>query len=142
EDAIANGMSCVFVDYAKVDPHTVDASGVMRRKSVAEERASGARPYCIQVPGRDAIAIYSAMVDGVEEFGHVRFRESYKRVEGFIEVSIEQVRVLTRDPIQDEEGNVIGFDSPRYELWEAEVAGAGSTTTQGWKKVEEGWLSL
>lgn len=144
EDAIANGISFVFVDYARTDPDTVDASGVPRRKTIAEERASGARPYAIMVPARDAIAVYSAMINGIEEFVHVRFREFYKRVDGFAEVLVEQVRVLTRDPIIGDDGLVIGFDHPRFELWEAEARSATSTRARptGMKKVAEGPISL
>ena len=139
EDAIANGLSFVFVDYAKTDPNMVDASGRVRRKSVAEERQAGARPYAIMVPARDAIAVYSAMINGVEEFVHVRFREFFKRVEGFVEVVVEQVRVLTRDPILDESGMIAGFGHPRYELWESERGGPGTSTM---KKVDEGEITL
>lgn len=145
EDAIANGVSYVFVDYARTDPETVDASGMTRRKTLAEERASGARPYAIMVPARDAIAVYSAMINGVEEFVHVRFREFFKRVDGFTEVMVEQVRVLTRDPIMNNEGLIVGFDHPRFELWEAEArsaVSAKSRSTVEMKKVAEGPISL
>ncbi len=144
QDAIANGMSCVFVDYTRTDPNTIDASGIPRRKTLHEERASGARPYAILVPAIDAIAIYSAMVNGVEEFVHVRFREFSKRVDGFNEVMVEQIRVLTRDPIMSDEGLLLGFDHPRFELWEAV---APSTVTsrakaQEFKKIDEGPISI
>lgn len=144
EDAIANGLSFVFVDYAQTNPETVDASGRSRRKTLAEERASGARPYAIMVPARDAIAVYSAMINGIEEFVHVRFRELFKRVDGFNEVTVEQVRVLTRDPITDEAGLIIGFDHPRYELWEASQVSSVSSRAKpnGMKKIAEGQISL
>ena len=96
------------------------------------------------VPARDAIAVYSAMINGVEEFVHVRFREYFKRVDGFSEVTVEQVRVLTRDPIIDDKGLVIGFDHPRFELWEAETRAEVSPKARnvGMKKVDEGPITL
>lgn len=141
QDAIANGVSFVFVDYARTDATIVDASGRTRRKTLAEERASGARPYAIMIPATDAIAVYSAMINGVEEFVHIRFREYFKRVDGFNEVVVEQVRVLTRDPILNGEGLVVGFDKPRFELWEASSTFSRSRPAE-FKKVAEGPITL
>jgi len=142
EDAIANAISYVFVDYAQTDPNTIDASGRPRRKTLAEERASGARPYAIMVPARDAIAVYSAIINGVEEFVHVRFREFYKRIDGFNEIMVEQVRVLTRDPIFRDDV-VIGFEPPRFEIWEAKASSIrGTAKPASFKMIQSGPISL
>jgi hypothetical protein len=91
----------------------VDKTPVKEGATVAEERAAGARPYWVRIPATSMIAAYTAMIDGREQFVHVRFEENTVERQGFSEVKKERVRVFNREPLAD------GTWGPAtYELWE------------------------
>lgn len=118
KEAITTGIHWVLVDYAMANPFVTDASGVERRKSVAEERQDGARPYCLLVRPEDVIAVYSGMIAGEEKIVHCRIRECWKERQEWNEIVVEQIRVLNREPIKDTLGNVTGFAEATFTIWE------------------------
>lgn len=121
--AITTGIHWAFVDYASVQPYVVDASGVQRRKSVAEERQEGARPYALLVAPEDVVAIYSGMIAGKEYITHVRMRECFKVRDGeWKEKDVERIRVLNREPILDEAGNIVNYGPATFAIYEREKA--------------------
>ncbi len=116
--AITTGIHWCLVDYASVKPYVIDASGVERRKSVAEERGEGARSYALLIQPEDVIAVYSGMISGKEYITHVRIRESYKIRDEWKEKEVERVRVLDRKPVLDGEGNIIDYEPATFAIYE------------------------
>src|SRR5579875_1102963 len=83
--ALAYGLSGILVDYPRV-------SGL---KTAAAERASGARPYFVEIPAASILGWRSERVNGVEELTQIRFLETIAEPDGpFGDTEIEQVRVL------------------------------------------------
>ncbi|MFD2248927.1 hypothetical protein FHS82_001043 [Pseudochelatococcus lubricantis] len=118
EGGIADGMGAILVDYPQV------GDGI----TLAQERASGARPYWVSIPARSLIAVYTDIIDGKETVTHARIRERSVEREGFGEKTIDRVRVL---------------EPGRWELWQAETTGAaGPGYTSALTKVAEGRSSL
>lgn len=148
DGAMKRGIEWVLVDYAKVDAYTVDASGVRRRKSVLEERQSGARPYAVRIEATDMIAVYSDMINGREEFVHARMKEVFARRKGYLEETVEQIRILNREPYLDEDGNITGYAPATYELYEQVTNPNGTVNTgrtrsaKAWKLVDSGDIAI
>lgn len=115
--AINSVVDWIYVDYTQVDPTTLDASGRLRRKSVSEERQSGARPYWVRVSALEMIAVYSAMIGGVETFVHARMREVFTERDGWGEKEIVQIRELNRELIYDEGGRIVGLAPATWTIW-------------------------
>ena len=82
--AIAKGAHAILVDYS--------ATEVLR--SVKEQNESGARPYWVQVPVDNILALYTETIKGREEIVHVRIAESTVERDGFGEKTTRRVRVL------------------------------------------------
>jgi hypothetical protein len=144
EQAIEYAIDWVYVDYTQTSPNVLDANGVSRRKSVAEERNSGARPYWVRVPATEMIAVYSAVINGNEEFVHCRMMETITERAGWDEVTFTQVRELNREPILDQDGNIIALDNATYRVWRQEdvqVTGK-KVQRQVWTVVDEGEISI
>lgn len=134
KNAINFAIDWIYVDYTRIDPYTVDAQGRSRRKSVVEERQEGARPYWVRVPALEMIAAYSAKIDGVEQFVHCRMLESYIERDGFDEKKTVQVRELSRDPVVNEEGEILGFGPAYFRIWRE--------TSNQWSVVDEGPIAI
>lgn len=106
--SIPNGLDFILVDKTRV------RAGA----TLAEERAAGARPYWLRIPASCMIAAYTAMIDGREQFVHVRFEEErYERDGQFGEKEIERVRVFNRERVVGADGSVT-WSAPTYEVWE------------------------
>jgi len=134
KNAINFAIDWIYVDYTRVDPYTVDAQGRTRRKSVVEERQEGARPYWVRIPAMEMIAAYSAKIDGVEQFVHCRMLETYTERDGFGEKTVTQVRELTRDPVVDEEGTLLGFGPAYFRIWQQ--------VSDQWSVIDEGPIAI
>lgn len=81
---IAKGMHAILVDFPTMQPDVTRA----------DEKAAGARPYWVQIPAQNIIALYTEIQGGCEVVTHVRIRETTIERDGFGEVRVEQVRVL------------------------------------------------
>lgn len=144
-NAMDYGIDWIYVDYTRTNPNIRDASGNVRRKSLAEERQSGARPYWVRVPAREMIAVYSAMIDGEEEFVHCRMREVLTERAGWDEVVITQIREISRDPVMNEDGEIIGYDDAYFRVWqevEQVVEGRVNKKKTVWSIVDEGPITI
>jgi len=97
------------VDWIMVD-YTKDVPANATR---ADEARLGARPYWTRYPASSVLAVYSAQINGGEQFVHVRLSESVTERHGFREVTKERVRVLDREKI---EGG--GYAPATYTVWE------------------------
>lgn len=142
-NAIDYGVDWVFVDYTRTQPTTIDASGKARRKSILEERQSGARPYWVRVSAQEMIAVYSAIVNGVEEFVHCRMKEVYTERVGYDEVEVTQIRELNREILYDEFGNIQGLGDATYILWRENFEKAGNNkSVRSWQMADSGVVQI
>lgn len=104
----------ILVDYSKAP---IDAA---KPRSVAEERAAGFRPYWVHISAERMLAAYSDIIDGVEQFIHVRIREDVTERTQWSEVTKQRVRVLDRLKMDD--GSYAGAT---YQLFEKQTDAAG-----------------
>src|SRR5215207_4686346 len=89
------GLQGILVDYPTMQPGM----------TLADERRSGARPYWVQVPAQNLVAVRVALINGKTVVVHARIRETVKVPDGrFGEKQVEQVRV---------------FEPGHWELWRA-----------------------
>lgn len=142
-NGIAKAIDWIMVDHTKVP------TGATRET----EKKIGARPYWLRIPAEQMIAVYSDMVDGREEFIHARILEPTIERDGYCEVEILRVRVLTRDPIVDIDpitgrDVVIGYQPARFELWERKLEEKTASGRQrskpkvSWEMVDAGLISI
>ncbi len=89
---INSAIDWIMVDYSK------EISDNATRE---QERKTGARPYWVRYPAQNVLAAYTDMINGAEEFVHVRLHEFVTDRAGFSEQSIERVRVLNREKQDD-----------------------------------------
>jgi len=118
ETAVNNGIDWIYVDYTRVNTDVTDPNGTVRRMSVAEERATGARPYWVRVSALEMIAVYTMVVNSVEEFVHCRMLEVTTEREGYEERTVKRIRELNREPVFDDLGNIVGLRPATWVLWE------------------------
>lgn len=84
-DTIAHGLSGVLVEYPK-------AEGA---RSLADERAAGARPYFVRYRHDQILGWRTEKVQGVVKLSQLRLMEAVEEPDGeFGSASVEQVRVL------------------------------------------------
>lgn len=86
---IAKSLEWILVD------HPVVPAGL----TVAQEKALNAKPYWVRCPAERVIAAYSDIIDGKEQWVHVRILEPRIERVGFEEVVVEYVRVYDRPQI-------------------------------------------
>lgn len=128
---IAYAIDWILVDYTKDVP-----AGA----TIAQERAIGVRPYWVALPAQRVLAAYSARIDGIEQFVHVRISEDITERDGYGERTIKQVRILNREPVVPD-----GVDEPTawgpatYEVWRKEKDAAGR---EAWVLADAGDLSI
>ncbi|TGU44647.1 DUF4055 domain-containing protein [Mesorhizobium sp. M2D.F.Ca.ET.145.01.1.1] len=101
-EGIADGLHGILVDFPSM-------SSVM---TLADEKASGVRPYWLHVCADDIIALYTDIIDGVEKVTHVRIKECVIVRDGFGEREVNRVRVLFLDAL----------NKPQWQLWEQQNA--------------------
>ena len=83
---VGKGLSHILVDF----PRESSPDGTL-----AGLRASGAGPYFREVASDNVIAAFSAVVDGEEQYVHVRvLMEKKQRVDPFGEVVVQQILVM------------------------------------------------
>ena len=107
--ALANGMHAILVDYPDIGMST----------TIAQEREIGARPYWINIPAPNILALYTDMVGGREIITHVRIKESIIVRDEWNERIVERVRI---------------FEPGHWELWERDLLSI-------WARVGEGVLN-
>ncbi len=127
---IANAIEWVLVDYTKDVP-----AGATR----AMEEQLGARPYWVRVPAQSLIAVYSESINGKETIVHARLREDAKERDGYGEVTRERVRVMDRELVRNERGEVVSAGAATWELFEKQKGANGSET---WVSIGAGGYSI
>lgn len=111
---IAKGMHAILVDYPTMAPNA----------TLADERASGARPYWVSVRAEDIIALYTAFIGGKEIVTHVRIRERETVQDGFGEACVDRIRVI---------------EPGRWQLWEKRANEKGE---EAFQMIAEGKMTL
>lgn len=119
KNGVAQGLAAVLVDYPTMTPGL----------TLADERASGARPYWVQIPAEQIIALYFRVDNGRLIVEHIRIRECAIERVGFAETLVDRVRVFELD----EAGK------PVWQLWQA-VETDGSK--KGWELTAQGSITL
>ena len=122
--AISYGVDWILVDYTRDVPPGA---------TVAEEVALGARPYWVRYGAQSVLAAYSDIIDGQEQFVHVRLREPSVTRDGFEEKSVERIRVLERPKIRPGK-----YGPAQFQLWEEVDRDNG----REWAVVDEGQISI
>lgn len=84
EGALADGWAAIMADYPVMEG----------ARTVAEERATGARPYLVHIKACDVIALYTSFEAGREVIEHMRIRESETVRDGYGETRVNYIRVL------------------------------------------------
>lgn len=82
-----------------------------------QERQMGVRPYWVQYRAEDVIFVESEIINGREQFTHVRLKEQRRVRDGWKQEIKDCIRVFNREPLVDGEGNVTGYGPPTYEVW-------------------------
>lgn len=93
--ALADGLVHILVDHPKVDSEIIDQNGNKRKATMRDMLESGVRPYLTLVTSENLIAAYTKRVNSETIYYHVRIRETEIELDGFNEVEVERIRVLT-----------------------------------------------
>lgn len=126
---IAFGLHIVLVDYPDMNPGDQAADGSTtstpaRPRTIAEEKASGARPYWVHIPLKSLLACYTQMVNGKETIVHLRWRETAVVRDRFTERVSNRIRVL---------------EVGAWELWEEQTLNAqGRGPAAQWARIDGG----
>ncbi|MCA1379401.1 DUF4055 domain-containing protein [Bradyrhizobium sp. BRP05] len=113
-NAMLDGMCHFLVDH----PDTYNM------KSLADQKASGARPFMKMFKVDEVAAAYDQYVGGDVKTVHVRIRSQRAERDGFKEVLYNQMRVIEIDPTKT---------SGIVQLWEQKATSGGSN----WDFIEE-----
>jgi Domain of unknown function (DUF4055) len=128
-DAILYGWTCVLVDFP------VMAGAV----TIADDLATGARPYFVHVPARDFVALYNKADSAEAMVSHARISETYVQQAGYAEERVNQVRVL--EPGKWELWEQTASKAPRASsAWE--LKGSGTIARNGKTSVPMAFLRL
>ncbi|MGX1363995.1 DUF4055 domain-containing protein [Bradyrhizobium elkanii] len=102
----------------------VDHPDTYNMKSLADQKASGVRPFMKMYKVDDVAAAYDMYVGGDTKTVHVRIRSQRAERDGFKEVLYNQIRVIEIDPTKT---------SGIVQLWEQKAQSGGSN----WDFIEE-----
>lgn len=80
---IARGLHLILVDFPSMAPNATRE----------DEKRANARPYWVNIPANDIVALYTAWVGGKETVVHLRFRETITVRSGFGEEVRHRIRV-------------------------------------------------
>ena len=93
-DGLAKGLSHVLIDMPRRD----EEGGTER--TLADDKASNARPYLLHIPPESVIFMSGTLVNGREVLDHVRISESEVVRDGWGEAIQERIRVLEPGLVQ------------------------------------------
>lgn len=122
---INDAVSWIFVDKQPVP------EGATR----AVEREIGARPYWVHVPAMRLLAVYSDTINGKEEIVHARIHEPETVRDGFGEMTVNRVRVLSR-----EKRAPGSYASATYEVFEEREK--ANSSEKEWVSIEAGPIAI
>lgn len=135
------GFDWILVDYTKVPPGS----------TLADEQGIGARPYWVRIQAERMLAVYSDFLNGNEIFVHARIYEPTVQRVDYIEQLVERVRIFNREPIFGDvpdinQGLVIGYGLPTWEVWECQIVqtteNGKTTSTETWTMIDDGNVTI
>jgi hypothetical protein len=121
QNGVAMGLEAIYVTYP-------DVSDAM---TLAEEKASGARPYWVHLSADDILACYTRKVKGRDVIEHIRIRETRVTRTKFAETVTKCVRIIELPP----DGS-----NPIWMLYEKHVD--SFTQKIHWVQIANGVLTL
>ena len=114
-DAMANGVSLVVIDFPNVPTPA---------RTIADEKASPARPYWMHYHAASVIACRTDRIAGRERIVHLRLRENVIEPDGdWGEKQVEQVRVL---------------EPGRWQVWRKKPQPVRFVAAEEWEVFNEG----
>lgn len=128
---VNKGIDWILVDYPATRPNL----------TLADQRRGGIRPYWVRIPAERMLAVYTATINGREEVVHARIREDETYRDGWLETSVQRVRVFDRAPVYDEQNTITGWGSAIYQVWQAKKSTRQRTGSQ-WEKIDEGPITI
>jgi hypothetical protein len=136
---INHGITWILVDFTRALPR---ADG--RPLTRADEQAQGLRVYWQHVQAPRMIAVYTDFEGGREIITHARISEPSITLDGYLEETVQRIRVLDRAPIAwDAAGKPIAWGPPTFTVWELVTGVASGQTASGtsWQIVDRGAYS-
>lgn len=91
---LAKGLSHVFVDMPRRDQDIMSTDGKPEVRTLADDRASNARPYLVHIEPHNLLFAHAETVDGREVLTQIRIKEHITEMDGFAEVVKTQIRVV------------------------------------------------
>lgn len=128
---VSDAITWALIDYTADVPQ-----GATR----AAEQALGARPYWVNIPASNMLAVYSETIGGREVITHARYREDAKERDGFDEVVRKRVRVLQREVVYDETGKAMSAGAATWELYEKQKD--ATDAKEKWVSISSGVYSI
>lgn len=133
--ALDYGIDWILVDYSRAKPR---ADG--KPLTLADEREQGLRPYWVRIPAQRMIGVYSVFLGGVETIFHARISESSIDIDSNLkETAVNRVRIMSREPLRDALGNIVGLGPAEWRLWEQRTGQDGKSS---WVLVDEGPITI
>jgi len=142
KSGLDKGLDWILVDYTKVPPGS----------TLADEAGIGARPYWVRIQAERMLAVYSDFLNGNEVFVHARIYEPTIQRVDYIEQLVERVRIFNREPVYGgipdvNEGLIIGYSTPTWEVWEAQMvqtvdSNGKNTSTETWVMIDSGNVTV
>lgn len=86
-NGVKRGVAAIYVTFPDAAP----------ARTVAEEKASGVRPYWVQIEAPNILALYTMLINGREVVAHIRFKECTIERDGFAEVEVHRIRIIELD---------------------------------------------
>jgi hypothetical protein len=126
QDGVASGLDAIYVTYPDVEPN----------KTLAQDKAAGARPYWVHIDAENIIACYVRKINGRDVVEHIRIRETIVSRNGFAETVRECIRVIELPP-PDQDGRE-GW--PVWSLYEKTTD--PRTGEPKWIEIESGVLTV
>lgn len=121
-NGIDKAIDWILIDYTK-------SPGDVTTQTVEQEKASGVRPFWVRYSADQIIDAQSDIINGREQFTHVRIYEVVKKRDGYREKEVPQIREFTRDQLDD------GSWSRPYWQIHQRVKAEGKST-ESWEVVE------
>lgn len=120
-EGVAAGVVGIYVTYPDSEP----------ARTVADEKASGARPYWVPLLAENILAVYTTKVHGRDLVQHIRLKECEVTRDGYSEKVSERVRVIEiKEP----------GASPTWELFEKQIDQTTKEVT--WVLIATGTITL
>ena len=97
KSGLSKSFSHVLVDFPR-PRDTMEEEG--RPRTLEDDRAENLRPYWVTIKPEDLLFAHAVMIDGREVLTQIRIWEQVVEMDGFLEVVIPQIRIITPGTVQ------------------------------------------